>query len=61
MEKIDLHFDQENFPQLNMRYDPDRLWELLVNMCRKLNVEVTEANLYSMAAMLESDLQHMFA
>ncbi len=61
MKKINLYFDQEKFPQLNLRYDPDRLWDLLVNMCRKLDVEVTEANLYSMAANLESDLQHMFA
>ncbi len=60
MEKIDLHFDQENFPQLNLRYDPDQLRDLLVNMCLKLHVEVTKANLYSMAANLESDLQHMF-
>jgi len=61
MEKIDLDFSRENFPQLTMRYDSGRLRDLLVNMCRKLDVEATEENLYSMAAMLESDLQHMFA
>ncbi len=61
MEKVNLNIDPENFPQLNMRYAPDRLRDLLVKMCQGLNIEVTEANLYSMAANVESDLQHLFA
>lgn len=61
MEKINLCFDIENFPQLNMRYDSDRLRDLLVRMCQGLKIEITEKNLYSMAANLESDLQHLFA
>jgi len=61
MEKINLRFDIENFPQLNMRYDSDRLRDLLVRMCQGLKMEITEKNLYSMAANLERDLQHLFA
>lgn len=61
MDKISLQLDAENFPQLTRRYSEERLINTLVEMCRKSNQEVTEANLYSQAAFLESDLQAMFA
>jgi hypothetical protein len=60
METIHVNIDPENFPQLNMRYAPDRLKDLLVKMCQGLELEITEANLYFMAANVESDLQHLF-
>ena len=61
MEKINLNFDPKHFPQLTLRYSTDRLRDTLLSMCQAQGVEVTEANLYSMAASLESDLQQMFA
>lgn len=44
-----------------MRYTPEEIRDQLAVMCQKLGMEVTETNMYSMAAMLESDLQHMFS
>ncbi len=61
MGKINLNFDQKHFPQISMRYTPEEIRDQLAVMCQKLGLEVTETNMYSMAAMLESDLQHMFS
>lgn len=59
MEKINLNTNMEEFLLLNMRYNPDRLRDLLVKMCRGLKIEITEANLYSMAANVERDMEHI--
>jgi hypothetical protein len=61
MDNINLTLDPKRFPQLTMRYTEDRLRDQLVSMCQAQDLEITEKNLYSMAAILESDLQHMFA
>ena len=60
MQKITLNLDPVHFPQINRRYTPDQIKDQLVKMCLKLKIEVNEANLHSMAANLESDLEHMF-
>ena len=60
MEKIDLTFDPEVFPQIALRYSPERLRDTLLEMCKKGNLPVTADSLYSQAAILESDLQNMF-
>ncbi len=59
MEQISL--DSKRFPQIYKRFTPDRMNHLLVRMCRGLNIEVTEANLYAMAANVERDLRRLFA
>lgn len=61
MEKINLNLDPKHFPQISMRYTPEKIRDQLTVMCQKSGLEVTETNMYSMAAMLESDLQHMFS
>ena len=59
MEQISL--DSKRFPQIYKRFTPDRMNNLLVRMCQGLNIEVTEANLYAMAANVERDLRRLFA
>jgi hypothetical protein len=59
MEQFSL--DSKRFPQINKRFTPDRMNYLLVRMCQGLDIEVTEANLYAMAANVERDLRRLFA
>lgn len=61
MGKNNMDLDLKSFPRICMRYSPDRMRELLVKMCRGLKIEVTEANLYAMAANVERDLRRLFA
>ncbi|MBP7737691.1 MAG: hypothetical protein KA369_17040 [Spirochaetes bacterium] len=61
MENINLNLDSDQFPRISTRYSQERMKELLVKMCQGLKIEVTEANLYSMAANVEKDLRHLFA
>jgi hypothetical protein len=58
--KIHLEFDPEYFPVITKQYSMARLPEVLANMCLKNKMEITETNLYSVAASLESDLAMMF-
>ncbi len=60
MENINLNLDSNKFPRISMRYSQDRMKELLVKMCQGLKIEITEANLYSMAANVERDLRRLF-
>jgi hypothetical protein len=59
MEQISL--DSKRFPHINKRFTPDRMNYLLVRMCQDLDIEVTEANLYAMAANVERNLRRLFA
>jgi hypothetical protein len=59
MEKINLNLDSKRFPQIYMRYSPDKMWDLLIKMCQGLKIDITEANLYTMAANVERDLRHI--
>ncbi len=60
MENINMDLDSKHFPRLSMRYSRDRMKELLIKMCQGLKIEVSEANLYSMAAHVENDLRRLF-
>jgi len=60
METIHLNLDQEHFPELIKRYNMNELRDMLCEMCLKQKMDITEENLYSVAANLESDLEHMF-
>lgn len=58
--QINLEFDADNFPQLVQRYSADELRDVLINMCEKQKLPLTEKHLYSCAACLETDLEEMF-
>lgn len=61
MEKINLTLDPEQYPKITGAYSLDELKETLVKLCKLhygKDAEITEARLYSVAGMLESDLQH---
>ena len=60
IESINLEFDEENFPQITSRYSNEQIKNDLIRMCEAQGLPVTEANMYSCAANLESDLEHMF-
>ena len=60
LEQINLEFDEENFPQITSRYSNERIKDDLIRMCEAQGLPLTEINLYSCAANLESDLEHMF-
>lgn len=59
-EQISLKFDVDNFPQLLKRYTAKEVKNILISMCEKLKLPLTEEYLYSCAANFESDLEHMF-
>ncbi|GEM_PF-948630 len=60
MDNINLTLDPKRFPHLT-QWSEDRLRSTLSDMCQAQEMEITEKNIYSMAAILESDLQEMFA
>lgn len=59
MEKINIDLDPKDYPTIAKQYSEDELKETLVKMCKfhYKDGEITEARLYSVAGMLESDLQ----
>ena len=59
MEQITLQLDNNRFPQIMMRYSPDRITHLLIKMCQGLKLEVNDRNLYDMASRVEKDMRRV--
>jgi len=60
MDEIILTLDKENFPFVLRQYGPEGTKKVAIDMCRARNQEITETNLYSCLATLETDLTEMF-
>ena len=57
MEKLTLELDEMDFPQVLATYGAEQAKEMAIAMCLKQNQPLTETNLYSNLANLESDLE----
>jgi hypothetical protein len=57
---MNLVFDKEQFPQITSRHTAEELRDVLLQMCSKGNLPITELSMYSQAVCLESNLEKMF-
>jgi len=60
MEQIHLVLDKKNYPLVLRQFGPEGAKRQAISMCNAQKLEMTEENLYSCLATLESGLAEIF-